>query len=215
MTRMEEAAANAGACWRCDERLGLSPACQACNAPQPLPSDVDHFTVLGLPRSLVVDLAALERCYHESARRVHPDRHQTAEPRTLELSVATSATLNRAYRTLRDPVTRGRYWLEVHGAELGKDNNRVPPALATLVFETQEQLVDLMQNPSASARAAVESARRDVAARLTAHLADLDSRYRAWDAAADAETLAELKERLSEIAYLNTLLGDVEDALGA
>ena len=158
--------------------------------------------------------AALERSYHEAARRVHPDRHQTADPRAIELSVTTSATLNRAFRVLREPVTRGRYWLALHGTPLGKDNNTVPPALAMLVFETQEQLEMLRDRPSESARSAAESARESVATQLDAHLAELTGRYETWDATTDADTLAELKERLSEIAYLKTLLGDVEEALG-
>ena len=46
-----------------------------------------------------------------------------------------TALVNRAYRTLKDPVARGLYWLEIHGESLGRDNERVPPALAARVFE--------------------------------------------------------------------------------
>lgn len=201
-----------GACWRCDQRVGLSPACATCHAPQPLAPDIDHFEILGVPRALVVDPAELERRYHELARRVHPDRHQTTEVEAVELSVRATAALNRAFRTLRDPIARGRYWLDLHGRPLATDNNRVPPALAALVFEVQEQLEELQETPdSAGARAAVETARAEVKARVDAERAALEAFY--TTAGADEEDLDELKRRLTDLAYLKTLLDDVEEGL--
>ena len=50
-----------------------------------------------------------------------------------------TALLTRAYRTLRDPLSRGLYWLELHGEKLAENNQRVPPELAELVFEVQER----------------------------------------------------------------------------
>src|SRR5207244_305948 len=80
---------------------------------------------------------------HAASRAVHPGRFQTASRRERELSLAGSAAVNRAYRTLRDPVARGRYWLELHGARLGDGSPQVPPAIAAEVFETQEKLEEL------------------------------------------------------------------------
>src|SRR5439155_660591 len=83
--------------------------------------DVDLFAVLGVARRLVVDAADLERRYHDASRAVHPDRHQTADDRMQALSLAASSAVNRAFRVLRDPVERGRYWLAAHGEALGID----------------------------------------------------------------------------------------------
>src|SRR5262245_53109961 len=203
-------------CWHCAGRAGVHLVCLSCEAPQPLPQSTDLFSVLGLPRRLVVDRDELERRFHEAPRAVHPDRHQVATDPSRELSLMASATVNRAHRTLRDPVSRGRYWLELHGTPLGDRNNRVPPELAALVFETQELLETLRDSPdSAGTRAEVEAVRRQLDDRLRALLADLEARYAAWDAAdaGAAPVLDELKRRLSDIAYLSTLHEDVEDAL--
>ena len=175
--------------------------------------DADHFAVLGVPRRLDLDLADLERRYHAAARLVHPDRHHTAGPAEQARSVAESAALNRAYRTLRDPVARGRYWLELHGDPLGADNNRVPPELAVLVFEVQEQLAELRAGQGAAA--VVAASRAALAERLAASIADLEHQYAAHATAHDAAALAALKRRLSEIAYLRTLLRDVDAAAGS
>ena len=203
-------------CWRCGAEAGVGLVCPSCEAPQALPSGVDLFAILDLPRGLVIDAADLERRYHVASRAVHPDRHQTADARARDLSLAAGAAVNRAYRTLRDPIAIGRYWLELHGERLGKDN-RVPPALAALVFETQGTLEEL-RNAAASGplRDRVTAVKDELAGRLASLQADLTAHYTQWSAAdSRAPTvIAELKRRLSEIAYLCTLLADVDSALG-
>ena len=175
--------------------------------------EADHFALLALPRRLDLDLADLERRYHDAARLVHPDRHQAASAADQARSVTASAALNRAYRTLRDPVERGRYWLELHGDALGADNNRVPPELAALVFDVQEQLAELRAGKRD--RAAVAEARTAVANRLAASTGELERAYAQQPSAHDAAALAAVKARLSEIAYLRTLLRDVDAAAGS
>jgi molecular chaperone HscB len=202
-----------GACWRCGAPAGVL-ACETCAVPQALAPDVDRFAILGLPRRLTVDTADLEHRWLAASRAVHPDRHQTADERTRMLSLAASAAVNQAYRTLRDPVARGRYWLELHRVPIGRDNNKVPPALAELVFETQEALEDY-RNGGAS-RDGVSATHATLDARLQGLVDELAGRYSAWDAAnpASPAVLDELKTRLSEIAYLDTLVEDVDEALG-
>src|SRR5439155_1407428 len=129
---MQAAEAIPRECWKCHAESGAALVCPRCAAIQPLPADADLFAVLGLPRQLALDLPDLERRYHAASRAVHPDRFQTAGPRERALSLAASAAVNRAYRTLRDPVARGRYWLELHGARLGDGGPLVPPAVAFL-----------------------------------------------------------------------------------
>src|SRR5262245_9143148 len=202
-------------CWHCSGRAGLGLVCLHCESPQPLPAAAALFSVLRLPRQQVAHRAPLEERYHARPRVVHPDRHQAAAERNRELSLVASAAVNRAYRTLRDPVARGRYWLELHGAPLGERNNQVPPALASLVFDTQEQLEALRDGAGAAARRAVEDVRVELDDRVRGLVTELEDRYAAWDAAdaSSAAVLDELKRRLSEIAYLSTLQEDVEQAL--
>jgi molecular chaperone HscB len=204
---------------RCGRCGAVAPGvvCPACEAVQPLPSGADHFSVLGLPRRLAVDPGALEARWHALARAVHPDRFQTGTDAEQRLSVQASAAVNRAYRTLRDPVARGRYWLELHGMRLAARGPAVPPALAAEVFETQETLEALRAAGDGSAadalRADVRRLRDDLAGRLDAMREALLALYDAGDADGP-EALEALRERLAAIAYLRTLLGDLEDATG-
>jgi len=210
-----DAESRQGACWRCGAETRGALVCSGCRAVQPVAAELDYFAALGLPRRLALDAADLERRYLEASRALHPDRFQTSTPREQELSLAASALVNRARRTLRSPVTRGKYWLELHGDRLGEDNKRVPPAITAEVFETQEKLEELRaakDGPAAEAlRGEVRTLHDELAERLRAQTAELDARYAAWNGDAD---LTDLKRRLSEIAYLTTLLGDLEVALG-
>jgi molecular chaperone HscB len=198
-------------CWRCQTGPHAALLCPSCEAPLPLPADADLFEVLGLPRRLAVDRADLEGRYHAMSRAAHPDRHQTGSPRARELAEVVSAAVNRAYRTLHDPVRLGRYWLELHGEPLAEQSKEVPPALAADVFETQEKLEALREKPGDAIRAEVVAVKDELAARLAHLIAELE---RLYESANDDGSLAELKRRLSEIAYLRTLRGDVEAALG-
>jgi molecular chaperone HscB len=201
-------------CWRCGAGAGETLVCPSCDAVQPVAPGADLFWVLGLPRRLVVDAADLERRYHEASRLVHPDRHQTAGDRERELSLAASAAVNRAYRTLRDPIARGRYWLELHGARVTPGGQQVPPALAAEVFETQETLEAFRHATDADRlRADVVRVRDELAARLDGLRDGLLAAY-ADGNGSGAHELDELARRLAEIAYLRTLLGDVEDTIG-
>jgi len=198
-------------CWRCRQEA-TALVCPRCEAVQPLSGEPDLFAVLGLPRRLVVDPVDLERRYHETSRLVHPDRFQTAGARERELSVDASAAVNRAYRTLRDPVALGRYWLASHGVALGGGQQGVPPALAAQVFAIQEQLEELRAAAAEDApshRREVSESREEVAARLARLRTELVELY----GADGGPALEDLRQRLAEIAYLRTLLGDIDETL--
>ena len=207
---MEAGTATTRECWKCGATAPGALVC-ACGGVQPIAPDTDLFAVLGLPRRLAVDLEDLERRYHAASREVHPDRYQTAGARDLELSVAASAAVNRAYRTLKDPVARGRYWLELHGRRLGDDGPHVPPEIAAEVFETQEKLEELRGARGAEA-VALRTEVRALRDRFDERLRGLRDGLARDYARSEAPTLDELRRRLSEIAYLRTLLGDIEGA---
>jgi molecular chaperone HscB len=203
-------------CPSCGRRQEPSLICAECGSP--LAAPLDCFAALGLPRKLTIDLDALERRYHELSRKIHPDRFASKGPKVRDASLRATATLTRSYRTLRDPVARGLYWLELNGEKLAENNKRVPPELAELVFEVQEQLAEmqLSSDPEAALERATEIAARriELQFKMDEALAELERNFAKWDQPADVKTLtAELKTVLSNIAYLRTLIRDVDRAL--
>jgi len=194
--------------------------CSQCGTP--LAADLDFFAALRLPRLLQLDIANLESAYHDLGRRIHPDRFAAASPQIREASLRATALLTRAYRTLRDPVSRGLYWLELHGHKLAENNKQVPPDLAELVFEVQEQLSEwriLRGEDGTGARESMielNAQRAKLQGLLDEFYGELVENFAGFDAGggADADQLfAELKAILSKLAYLKTLLRDVDREL--
>ena len=202
-------------CPSCGRQQEPSLICAECGSP--LAAPLDCFSALGFPRKLTIDLDALERRYHELSRKIHPDRFASKGPKVRDASLRSTATLTRSYRTLRDPVARGLYWLELNGEKLAENNKRVPPELAELVFEVQEQLAEMqLSDPEeAHERATQIGARRiELQFKMDENLADLERHFAKWDQPADEKALTvELKTILSNVAYLRTLIRDVDRAL--
>jgi molecular chaperone HscB len=196
--------------------------CDACHAP--LGVELDFFAALGLPRKLVIDPEDLESAYHERGRQIHPDRFAGGSPAVRDASLRSTALLTRAYRNLRDPVARGLYWLELNGQKLAENNKSVPPEMAELVFEVQEQLTEFREASRDDIQAremagTVNERRVEVQNAMNSLREDLESNFRRWDNSADSrgaahsELTAELKKILSKIAYLRTLLRDIDREL--
>jgi molecular chaperone HscB len=206
-------------CLSCGRRQEPRLICADCGTP--LSASLDSFAALELPRKLSIDLSALERIYHDLSRKIHPDRFASGDARIRDASLRATALLTRSYRTLRDPTQRGLYWLELNGEKLSENNKRVPADLAELVFEVQEQLAS-MQDASADSSliADVEKRRAELQKTMDETVAELERNFIRWDSVPpeisdqDRKMLTtELKAILSKIAYMRTLIRDVDRAL--
>jgi molecular chaperone HscB len=78
-------------------------------------STAHHFQLFGLPLGYALDPELLQRRYRELQRTVHPDRFANQGSAERLLAVREAARINEAYQTLRDPVRRARYLLELQG----------------------------------------------------------------------------------------------------
>jgi len=193
--------------------------CSECGAP--LAVELDYFATLGLPRRLTIDPKQLENLYHELGRRVHPDRFANSANALREASSTATALLTRAFRTLRDPVSRGLYWMELHGEKLATANQRVPSELAELIFEVQETLEELRSSETAgdpnktSLRNQVVERRQAVDGCLRSALSELAINFGKWDfdVSDRFSLIVQLKGILSRINYLRTLIRDIDREL--
>ena len=83
-----------------------------------------HFERFGLPQSFDVDRELLDTRYRESQRAVHPDRFVNATDQERRLSMQRATDINEGYQTLKDPLKRGRYLLELDDRRFDEEPGR-------------------------------------------------------------------------------------------
>lgn len=89
--------------------------CNKCQTLQPLPSSVDYYEVLGMPWDTVpkqgwqVDLGTLKSQWRRTMALTHPDRLVNKPVSEQEMGANQSTILNKAYETLRQPLSRVLY----------------------------------------------------------------------------------------------------------
>jgi len=191
--------------------------------------DADYFKVFGLSRSFALDTTTLERDFHRLSRLLHPDRFARASVREQEWSLAATARLNDAYRTLRDPIQRTEYLLKLEGLQIGEEHagrgkaadRQPPPDLLEEVFELNMQLEEMRMNQKMgesdpSLQADLTAARSRFESLLAAVDSDLAARGAEWDSGdtatreKSANVMAALLDRRR---YLRNLVRGVNEVL--
>jgi molecular chaperone HscB len=185
----------------------------------------DYFAIFGLPRKLWIEMSTLEQKFLQMSWKLHPDNFVNASEPERELSLKRSSELNDAYRTLRDPVARVEYLLEIEGARKeGEHKQQAPPELLEEVFELNESLDELREARQsggnlAALKARLEAADKNFQEKLGGVDAQLRAVAREWDAALEADTaerkkvMARLNELLNRRSYIRNLVANVTKEL--
>ena len=100
-----------------------------------------HFELFGLPAKFEVNGEALERSYREIQSRVHPDRFAHAGDAERRASLQWTTRVNEAFQVLKNPVTRAKHLLELHGVDVAfETNTAMPPGFLMQQMELREKL---------------------------------------------------------------------------
>ena len=205
--------------------------CPQCTKILSLGRHGDYFAFIGLPRRLNLETAELERRFRTLSRQFHPDFFYNATTAERRASLERSSYLNDAYRTLRNPITRLQYVLQIEGlAPQGpaEASRQVPPALLEEVFALNEELDEVRDARAAGAaadawRGRLARARVPIEAKRVEHEGQLQELAARWDALADRPAADEdrravlhaLSERFLERNYINNLLAGIERELNS
>jgi molecular chaperone HscB len=205
--------------------------CPQCTKILSLGRHGDYFAFMGLPHRLNLETAELEQRFRALSRQFHPDFFYNATPPERRASLERSSYLNDAYRTLRDPVARLQYVLQIEGlAPQGpaEASRQVPPALLEEVFALNEELDEVRAARAAGGAADVwrgrlERARLPIEAKRVKHEVQLQELSARWDAlvdggAAEGErrtVLDALRDRFLERNYITNLLAGIERELNS
>jgi molecular chaperone HscB len=189
----------------------------------------DYFSFLGLPRKLSIDANDLDQRFRGLSRQFHPDYYFNAPPSERRASLERSSYLNDAYRTLKQPVTRVDYLLQLEGLAARtpeEASKQVPPDLLEEVFALNEELDEIRDMRSSGApadqwKARLERARGPIESKRASHANQVEELSASWDALLDRDApmadrrpvLEALRERVLERNYINNLLAGIEREL--
>ena len=167
------------------------------------------YEALGLEPKLALDSEDLKKRFYDRSRQWHPDRFSRGTSEEKQRSEEMTSTLNDAFRTLRDPVSRAEYFLSQSGLELPKD---APPELLEEIFELNMALEELRGGDESAREQLVSAQARftNMLGEADTNLADLFGRY---DETFDTAVLDQVRAVLNRRKYVSNLLRDVEKEL--
>jgi molecular chaperone HscB len=87
----------------------------------------NHFELFDLPAKFDIDMTALDTAYRDVQGRVHPDRFVNAGDTEKRVAMQWATRANEAYQTLKNPLKRARYLVELHGVDLQTESNTSMP----------------------------------------------------------------------------------------
>ena len=103
----------------------------------------NHFELFDLAPSYALEAEALEQRYRDIQARIHPDRFAQAGEAERRASMQWTTRVNEAYRTLKSPVQRAKYLLELQGVDVAfETSTQMPPEFLTRQLELREALAE-------------------------------------------------------------------------
>lgn len=204
-------------CPHCAEEVRAVEFCPRCGRILPVPESESYFEVLGYDReSPVINLADLEKRFFELSKKFHPDRFASKSALESQISHDRSSAINNAYRALKDPITRAKYFVEKELGSIEEKSASVPPDMADLFFEIQDVLDTIRESDGHPAENAVKEVQR-AEAELIQKVSDLEKRlesmFSGYDASPDRKKIEEIKQILSERSYIKSFLRQVDSVM--
>lgn len=117
----------------------------------------DFFTLFGFPRAYEIDALALRDEYRALQTQIHPDRFAHGSDQEKRLAVQCAAHVNEAFATLKDPVRRARYLLELVGANWTDESATLNDTVFLMEqMELRERLEELSEDEAPAFMADVD-----------------------------------------------------------
>ncbi|MCK5876328.1 MAG: Fe-S protein assembly co-chaperone HscB, partial [Candidatus Marithrix sp.] len=104
----------------------------------------NYFTIFGLSQSFEININELTEYYRNLQRTVHPDKFVNAPERERRLAMQKTVLINEAFQTLKNPLKRGLYILQLHNINTD-DNTVMDSAFLMTQMELHEQLNSIKQ----------------------------------------------------------------------
>lgn len=164
----------------------------------------NHFELFDLKPQFELDNATLEAAYRQLQAQVHPDKFAHLSEAEKRASMQWSTRVNEAYQTLKLPLNRAVYILQLNGINaLSETNTQLAPAFLMQQIEWREAIQDARDGSDLGALQQIE---REIGAQTRVWreqlLAQLDQQH---DLVAATNTVRQLK-------FVDKIMSEIDDA---
>lgn len=171
---------------------------------------MNYFDLFKIAPQFTLDLAALTSRYRELQRECHPDRVAAQDHTKQAEALHYSSMVNDAFETLKHPLRRAIYLLELHGVVLNSEQRTFQdPAFLMAQMELREQLEEIAADrDEQQLELFAEQIQGDISAYLTRLAASFDQPQ-----IDDLEAVADDIRRLKFFYKLQDEIEQLEDSL--
>lgn len=160
-----------------------------------------HFVLFGLPEQFATDADALDHAYRTVQAQVHPDRFAAAGDAQKRIAMQWATRANEAYQTLRDPLRRAKYLLQLRGIDVGAENNTaMEPAFLMQQMEWREAIEDAVGAKNVDALDALAAELRD----------DEHARFVKLAALLDSGSNQPAAEAVRQLMFIERVAGEID-----
>lgn len=157
----------------------------------------NYFEIFGLPIDFTIDTQLLAEHYRELQKTIHPDRYANASDRDRRMAVQQAANINEAFHTLKSPLKRARYLLQLKGVHFDDETETtMDPGFLMEQIELREALaaVKTDADPFSALNAIMQNIASRTALMLKAYMVSLN-----------ADDLTQAKAIVQKLQFLEKL----------
>jgi molecular chaperone HscB len=125
----------------------------------------DFFALFGLAPRFELEALQLDERYRAAASEVHPDRYAHAGDAEKRVALMMATRVNEAYQTLKQPLARARYLLQLNGVDAQEETNTAMPA--AFLMEQMEWREAIMEAKAGRDVDTLEKLARDLRGEVT------------------------------------------------
>lgn len=112
----------------------------------------NFFELFHLPVSYEIDTQDLADRYRSLQSAVHPDKFANSSELERRIAIQQSARINEAFQTLKNPLLRARYLLEINGVDMKSDmDTNMDPAFLMQQMELRERMDGVLSHADSQA----------------------------------------------------------------
>lgn len=176
-----------------------------------MPEDLfgkNYFSIFNTAVTFDVDLNAIAILYRELQIKVHPDRFTNGSDLERRLAMQKTSLINQAFQTLKDPVARAQYMLQLQGVETNTETDTTMDAFFLMEqMEIREAIAEMRDQTDPLAEL------NTLSVTLRAKLAQLAQQFAAEFSKQSLDKAREIVRKMQFVTKAQTEISELTEEL--